>query len=128
MKKFIITIIILGIIAGALIATCPDAQKHRDVVNSRIENAVTSYMQGDNKSQEGLGGIFSSALGTLVGKLNLASNMKVNDYGLFSIGSVETSDKKQVVSLGILNHVFCFISEDDIKDFIGDSAEKSGLF
>ncbi|MBO7466249.1 MAG: hypothetical protein J6T94_00980 [Bacteroidaceae bacterium] len=128
MKKFIITIIILGIIVGALIATCPDAQKHRDVVNSRIENAVTSYMQGDNKSQEGLGGIFSSALGSLVGKLNLASSMKVSDYGLFSLGSVETSDKKQVVSLGILNHVFCFISEDDIKDFIGDSAEKSGLF
>ena len=129
MKKIIITLIILAAIAGVLIATCPDAQKHRDVVNTRVEQAVTNYMNDKNDAGDSWAGILSSTIGSLVGKLNIASGLKVHDCALFSYGTVDTSEKKnQLVTLGILNHVFCFISEDDVKDFIGESVEKSGLF
>lgn len=129
MKKFLITIIVLGLIAGLLVATCPDAQKHRDVVNNRIEQGVSDYLKSENLSGEGLAGIFSSAISSLAGKLSLASNLKVRDYALFSLGTVDTTDKEnQIVSLGLFNHVICFISEDDVKEFIDGSLQNSGLF
>ena len=118
MKKLIITLVILGIFCGALIATCPDAQQHRDVVNSRLENATTAYLQDQGLQTDGWGGILSSTIGGLVGKLNLAAQMEVKDYALFSVGSVETSKGNQTISLGILKHVFCFVSEDQIKEFM----------
>lgn len=118
MKKLIITLVILGIICGVLIATCPDAQQHRDVVNSRLENATTAYLQDQGLQTDGWGGILSSTIGGLVGKLNLAAQMEVKDYALFSVGSVETSKGNQTISLGILKHVFCFVSEDQIKEFM----------
>lgn len=118
MKKLIITLVILGIICGALIAACPDAQQHRDVVNSRLENATTAYLQDQGLQTDGWGGILSSTIGGLVGKLNLAAQMEVKDYALFSVGSVETSRGNQTISLGILKHVFCFVSEDQIKEFM----------
>lgn len=118
MKKLIITLVILGIVCGALIATCPDVQQHRDVVNSRLENATTAYLQDQGLQTDGWGGILSSTIGGLVGKLNLAAQMEVKDYALFSVGSVETSKGNQTISLGILKHVFCFVSEDQIKEFM----------
>lgn len=119
MKKLIITLVILGIICGALIATCPDAQQHRDVVNSRLENATTAYLQDQGLQTDGWGGILSSTIGGLVGKLNLAAQMEVKDYALFSVGTVPAShDDKHVISIGILKHVFCFVSEDQIKEFM----------
>lgn len=118
MKKLFITLVILGIVCGSLIATCPDAQQHRDVVNSRLENATTAYLQDQGLQTDGWGGLLSSTIGGLVGKLNLASQMDVKDYALFSVGSVETSKGNQVISIGILKHVFCFVSEDQIKEFM----------
>ena len=119
MKKFLITLIILGIVCGALIATCPDAQQHRDVVNSRLQNATTAYLQDHSLETEGWGGLLSSALGGIVGKLNLASQMDVKDCALFSLGTVPATDGgTHLISFGILHHVFCFISEDQIKEFL----------
>ena len=118
MKKLIATLVILGALCGALIATCPDAQQHHDVVNARIQNATTAYLQDKGLQPDGFGGILSSALGGLVGKLNLASQMQVKDCGLFSLGSVDTADGNQVISLGVFNHIFCFVSEDQIQEFI----------
>ena len=119
MKKLIITLVVLGIICGALIATCPDAQQHRDVVNSHLENATTAYLQDQGLQTDGWGGILSSAIGGLVGKLNLAAQMDVKDCALFSLGTVPASERgTHVISLGILHHVFCFVSEDQIKEFM----------
>lgn len=121
MKKFIITLVVLGIICGALIATCPDDQQHRDVVNNRLEKITTAYLQDQGLEDDGLGGFLSSALGGLVGKLNFAARMEVKDYALFNVGSVSTSDGEKILTLGILRHVFCFITEDLIEEFIEEN-------
>ena len=64
--------------------------------------------------------MFASLGAGLIDKV-LAAKLDVNNYVLFSTGSLEDSGSSKIVSFGILGHVFTFGLD---KDVLGNMDKK----
>lgn len=125
MKKFLIPLLLVAILVGVLIATCPDEQQHRDIANDRIDTATAAYLEEKGVPSEGILGMLSYTIGGMVGRMNISSKFEVKDCLLFSYGTIDfTGDDKHLVTLGVFNHVFCFVSEEKAQELIKENADK----
>ena len=110
-----VILIAVAVVLLFLIATCPNAKQHKQVINDRISMAVEEIHDSLTASN-GFG--LSDVVIDEVTKKIIENQFSLDNYWLFSVGKVHWNHQSQMVTFGIVHHVFCFISKDQIKDAI----------
>ena len=114
MKKFIFLIVFLAVVAGVIIATCPDRNAHQEAIKSVVSEVVNDEVGKQSN-------IFTTELASIstVLTINMAdsylkTNLIIKDHTLYNIGYVNYKDELRMISVGILNHVFTIDKETAI--------------
>ena len=115
MKKFLIFLGIIAIIAVALMATTPDRQQHVDTIKSIMAGAVNAELR-ENNIDGPLASIASVAATTAVNTY-LNTSFVVRDHRFYSLGFIDYNNEFQMVSVGIFNHVYT-LDEDQAREMI----------
>ena len=110
MKKFFITLaILLVVLAGVGIVTCPDKQAHKDAIMSVINESVS---KDSSEGDEGIA-LFASSLGSGIVGYVLDNRLTVKNHFVFSTGELNKLDgTSERLSVGVFGHVFTFSKED----------------
>lgn len=107
MKRSVIALIIIGVLVGAMVLTCPDEEKHVEKVSKEIVQSASDAVKDADMGI--ISGIINSAVGSIgedIASIYVKGNLKVDDYVLFSLGKMNIEGEEQVVSVGLFNHVF----------------------
>ena len=116
MKKLLITlmaVVALGVVAAL---TCPDKQKHKDVLLSVVNQSINESLQKENL--EGLGAIVGS-IGSGVTSAYLDNRLVVKDRFICSTGEIQNlKGEVKKVSFGIFGHVFP-LNKEDLREALG---------
>ncbi len=110
MKKFLIFILILVVIASVCVVTCPDKASHKEALKEVLNTALTEELSSDEDDASLV--MLGSMIGTGLGGLVIDNQLKVDNYFVCSIGTITYDGKTKVVSVGLLNHVFTPDKED----------------
>ena len=103
MKKLFGTLLVLLIIAGVAVLTCPDKQDHKDAITSVINEVVQEEL-GVNQEEDSLG--ILKGLTNIGAGIYLDNKFDVKNYFVFSVGTLLHGSENDVVSLGVFGHVF----------------------
>lgn len=116
MKTIWIAVLVVLLLAGLCVATCPDKEAHtealKEVVNAHITAELSDEIGGEYS--EGLVSI-GSMIGTGIGGLVIDNMLRVDNYFVCSIGTIELEGERKVVSVGVLNHVFTASDPDAVR-------------
>ena len=115
MKKFLIFLGIIAVVAVALMATTPDRQQHVDTIKSVMTGAVNAELR-ENNIDGPLGSIASAAATMAVDKY-LSTNFLVRDHRFYSLGFIDYNNEFQMVSEGVFNHVYT-LDEEQAREMI----------
>ena len=115
MKKFLIFLGIIAIIALALMVTTPDRQQHVDTIKSVMTGAVNAELR-ENNIDGPIASIASVAATTAVDRY-LNTSFIVRDHRFYSLGFIDYNNEFQMVSVGIFNHVYT-LNEDQAREMI----------
>ena len=124
MKKFLVFLGIIAIIAVALMATTPDRQQHVDTIKSVMKGAVNAELR-DNNIDGPLASIASVAATKAVDQF-LNTSFLVRDQKFYSLGFIDYNGEFQMVSVGIFNHVYT-LDEDQAREMIKKKLSQFGL-
>ena len=96
MKKFFITIaILLVVLAGVGVVTCPDKQAHKDAIMSVINEKINESVSKDSsEGDEGIA-LFASSLGSGIVGYVLDNRLTVKNYFVFSTGELNKLDDQR---------------------------------
>jgi hypothetical protein len=115
MKKFLIFLGIIAVVAVALMATTPDRQQHVDTIKSVMTGAVNAELRENNI--EGPLGSIASAAATMAVDKYLSTNFLVRDHRFYSLGFIDYNNEFQMVSVGVFNHVYT-LDEEQAREMI----------
>ena len=115
MKKFLVFLGIIAIIAVGLMATTPDRQQHVDTIKSVMKGAVNAELREQNIDGP-IASIASVFATTAVDKF-LNTSFLVRDHRFYSLGFVDYNGEFVMVSVGIFNHVYT-LDEDQAREMI----------
>ena len=115
MKKFLVFLGIIAIIAVGLMATTPDRQQHVDTIKSVMKGAVNAELREQNIDGP-IASIASAFATTAVDKF-LNTSFLVRDHRFYSLGFVDYNGEFVMVSVGIFNHVYT-LDEDQAREMI----------
>ena len=115
MKKFLIFLGIIAVVAVTLMATTPDRQQHVDTIKSVMTGAVNAELR-ENNIDGPLGSIASAAATMAVDKY-LSTNFLVRDHRFYSLGFIDYNNEFQMVSVGVFNHVYT-LDEEQAREMI----------
>lgn len=124
MKKFLVFLGIIAVIAVALMATTPDRQQHVDTIKSVMKGAVNAELR-DNNIDGPLASIASVAATKAVDQF-LNTSFLVRDHKFYSLGFIDYNGEFQMVSVGIFNHVYT-LDEDQAREMIKKKLSQFGL-
>ena len=110
---------LLGVV---MFATCPKENDHKDAICLAINKAVDEKLGDSSLSLQGVVNFAGKWAIKQGANLFIDSYVKVESYGLLSIGRYTFNDRNSVISVGMFNHVFT-MSKDDILEEI----EKHGF-
>lgn len=113
MKKFGYTLLILFVLACVCVVTCPDKKAHSDALKELLNTVLTEELSGDSE-EDGLT-IVASMIGTGIGGALIDNLLKVDNYFVCSIGKVTYKGETNIVTFGIMNHVFTIDREDALR-------------
>lgn len=120
MKSFLSIILIMIVIAGVCIVSCPKHEEHSKAlmkeINKAIENEFSNNTYNENEKAVAF---FTTTLCSGISEFIIERKLTVENYFLFSIGKITYDGETNIVSLGILNHVFTGLNED-IRDALSD--------
>lgn len=106
-------LIVCALLALCVI-TCPKRDAHSDAIMKLVNVALDSELS-KNLGDDELGlAIFGSVLGSGIAEIVVDKKMVVDNYFVCSIGRIPFDGKDNIVSVGVLNHVFT-LSEEDLK-------------
>ena len=122
MKKFLFLIVFLAVVAGALIATCPDRNAHLEAIKSVVSEVANEEMdKQSNILTTGLASI-STMLTINLADSYLKSNLIIRDHTFYNIGYINYNDDLRMISFGILNHVFT-LDKETAKEIMKEKSE-----
>ena len=122
MKKFLFLIVFLAVVAGALIATCPDRNAHLEAIKSVVSEVANEEMdKQSNILTTGLASI-STMLTINIADSYLKSNLIIRDHTFDNIGYINYNDDLRMISFGILNHVFT-LDKETAKEIMKEKSE-----
>lgn len=110
-------IVIAVVIAFALTVTCPSREQHCEAVAGEISAAISQ-----SSGASGFWGMFSNIFASGVVNMAVSQFLDVDNYYLFSIGTINIEGKSRAVSFGMLNHVFTFDN-----DYIQQAINEEGI-
>ena len=115
MKKFLIFIGIIAVIAIALMATTPDKQQHHDTIKEVLSRAVNAELRDNNidGAVASIGSVF--AINAVDEFLN--RSLLIRDHRFYNIGVIDYDGEFQMVSVGVFNHVYTF-DENQARELI----------
>ena len=103
MKNSQITLIIIGFILVALMATNPSTEEHKQV----IKKAIFSSINSDNKSNTNIAQQLGENIGESIGSAFIDKIVVRQNLLLFSLGNMEYEGKSQNrITLGIFGQIF----------------------
>lgn len=108
MKQLFFCIIIIL----AFIITCPDTQKHQEAIKTALAEKLDKRLGIDSSESPDLLSVFGSAVTANLTEAYLSSELRVNNYFLFSLGMITKQGEDKIISLGLLNHVFTFLEDE----------------
>lgn len=114
MKKIITVLIVLLVIGGIAVITCPDKQDHKDAIMAVVNETIGDELGASDQEDEDFLGILGglASIGTHVSGWYLDSNLTVKNYFVFSTGVLKYGQESEVVSVGVFGHVFTGDKED----------------
>ena len=115
MRKLIKSIVILGILAGIMLFTCPEEEKHVE----KLTQEIVKSSQEDNEDAsilESIGNAIAGTISETVVKVYVKSQLKVENYYVLNVGKMYYDGDKRVVTIGAFNHVFCLVKAYDLLD------------
>jgi hypothetical protein len=116
-NKGVLSILIGLVILFGFILTCPNKEDHKQAIVGKVETVIKSDTVADDMNALKMigGAVISKMIEVAADKM-----VTVDNYFIFSLGSVRYHGEKRLVSIGILHHVFCLFSEKDLNQ-IGSS-------
>lgn len=117
MKKLIKCLIVLVILAGVMLFTCPEEERHIE----KMTHEIVKSSQENNKDAgflESLGNAIAGTISEAVVKVYVKSQLKVDNYYVLNVGKMYYDGEKRVVTIGAFNHVFCLVKAYDLLDEI----------
>ena len=115
------TVLILAVAFILLIFTCPDSRAHKEKIQSVVTSAVDDMLREQDNPLLIVIGTMAS---TKIVEMAVTDKITVDNYFLFSFGYFYNEGERQLVSIGILNHVFT-LSEDQVKTNIREALRKN---
>ena len=105
-----------------LLITCPGEERHRQTVVDEIVEAAQREVPWQSGDDTPLGS-FSGTIGNLIvsrfADAVVGQFMSVDNYVIFSVGTIRYGGETKTISFGILGHVFTFDADD-----IGKAVDK----
>lgn len=117
MKKLIKCVIVLVILAGVMMFTCPEEERHIE----KMTQEIVKSSQDNNEDAgflESIGNAITGTIGEAVVKVYVKSQLKVDNYYVLNVGKMYYDGEKRVVTIGAFNHVFCLVKAYDLLDEI----------
>ena len=113
MKNLIKTILVIGIIAGIMLFTCPEEEKHIDKVTKEFVHMAQEDV-GANSSEAGvLEELIGEAIGSSISEslihLYVKNTLKVDDYKVVTVGKMTYEGDDRIVTIGVLGRVFSLL-------------------
>lgn len=108
--KWLTGLLIILILLGVLVVTCPNRETHRQAIMGSTRTWVS-----DKVEERGMGDIFGELVKWVSGKgadIAIDQMLIVDNHFIYSTGKFVVGDEPKTVSLGILGHVFTFGKED----------------
>jgi len=115
MKKLTKTILVLAILAGVMLFTCPEDEKHVEKLTQEIVNSSQENNE-DAGILESIGNAITGTLSETVVKVYVKSQLKVENYYVLNVGKMYYDGEKRVVTIGAFNRVFCLVKAYDLLD------------
>lgn len=120
-----------GVVTLALVVTmaltCPPKEKHVQVVAEAMTQALDVSMREEGMHLPG----FGAKLSTKFNKMVLNYGVHIDNFFIFNVGTFTFAGESQIVSVGLLGHVFtapkeliAAYFEDKILD-LGELIDKS---
>ena len=106
----VITLIVIMLLA----VTCPSKDDHKDALNGDISTAVTNTLVGQQSLWQVVGNFFVSK----IVDATLESNLRYSNYLVCSVTRAELNEKKSILSVGVLSHVFVLFNKDDLQKLV----------
>ena len=111
-KGVLILLVVLVAVFG-VIMTCPDKSAHQNAITDKVVNIIKNDSVA---SATGIGTLGAGVITKFVDAA-VANIVTVNNYYIFSLGTVHYGKDKVVVSIGLLHHVFCLFDKKDMEKF-----------
>ncbi|NLI37407.1 MAG: DUF4359 domain-containing protein [Bacteroidales bacterium] len=111
-KGVLILLVVLVAVFG-VIMTCPDKSAHQNAITDKVVNIIKNDSVA---SATGIGTLGAGVITKFVDAA-VANVVTVNNYYIFSLGTVHYGKDKVVVSIGLLHHVFCLFDKKDMEKF-----------
>lgn len=112
MKAILYTLLVLIILGGICVVTCPDHEAHSTALKNLCNRMLTEKLSQGATEEEAGWVAFGSMLGTGIGGFVIDNMLNVENYFVCSIGTMTYDGETKIVSVGMLNHVF---TADDEK-------------
>ena len=122
MKKFLFLIVFLAVVAGALIATCPDRNAHLEAIKSVVSEVANEEMDKQSNILTTELASISTMLTINMADTYLKSNLIIRDHTFYNIGYINYNDDLRMISFGILNHVFT-LDKETAKEIMKEKSE-----
>lgn len=120
MKKLIAIVIIAGL-AFLMSETVPDKKAHKLAMMKAIKEYVDEEATNIGIADNGITRIGKNLVTKTIEEI-LAKKMVVTNYYLFNTTHIEREEKNQLLSVGLLGHVFTFD-----KEMLRDALEEAAL-
>lgn len=121
MKKLLIIVIVLAILALFMKATVPAPEKHHDVAKVKL----TALFKEKVSTMEGVEELIKGyRMEEHMFAEFLLQGLEMKDYFVCNAGFLEYEGEKYMLTLGMFNHIFVMTDYiDEIQEF-GEKAEK----
>lgn len=115
MKTLVKSIIVLVILAGIMLFTCPEEEKHIEKITQEIVKSAQEENE-DAGFLESIGNAIAGSISEAIVKVYVKSQLQVENYYVLNVGKMYYDGEKRVVSIGAFNHVFCLVKAYDLLD------------
>lgn len=112
-NKGVLILLVMLVAVFGIIMTCPDKSAHQNAITDKVVNIIKNDSVA---SATGIGTLGAGVITKFVDAA-VANVVTVNNYYIFSLGTVRYGKDKVVVSIGFLHHVFCLFDKKDIEKF-----------
>lgn len=116
MKAIFYTLLIILILGGICVATCPDKDAHSEALKDLLNQVITEELSA-GEEDAGLA-MLGSMIGTGLGGLVIDNMLKVENLFVCSVGTITYEGQTHVVSIGLMNHVFT-LEKDKARQMTG---------